>query len=71
MEDEMIPLLKAAARAHLSYNRMLRLVLIGDVYGIQYRGRWYVSTTALTQYLDAREAAGGPTAGALSTSQLV
>ncbi len=41
-----IPLTQACLRQGLSYNQMLRRVLIGEVQGRQVNGRWVVTVTA-------------------------
>lgn len=39
----MIPLSEAAARARISYNRLLRLVHLGEIRWEKTDGHWYVS----------------------------
>ena len=61
MPGELITLVEAAARLGISYNRMLRLVLIGDVAGERRDGRWFADASDVERRENARVTEAAPT----------
>ena len=51
---------EALLRAHMSRERMLRLIWAGEVEGEQLAGRWVVNRASLERYLAARAATPAP-----------
>ena len=47
--DKWISVSEAGARLRLSYNQVLRLVLVGDLHGERRGNRWFVFVTAVEE----------------------
>jgi hypothetical protein len=56
MTEGWITVTEAAAAIHRSYGATLRLVLIGELQGARREGRWRVSESSVTNWLEARDA---------------
>ena len=54
-KQKIVPLVTAAARAKLRYNRMLNHVLCGEVLGHQADGRWVVEADDLERFIEERQ----------------